>query len=207
MKFSLGCSLVYHVTASIPFVFNVEVASFTGQNIEQEQLSTDPQLAMEHWTMPETGNRYLRVIAPPGDLRLRYEANVVLDPHIEDPAGVTEVAAAKLPFEVMTHLYPSRYCQADKLVRFAHSTFGGLGPGYHRVNGVCNWIRENVEYQFGISDALTSAFDTVTERAGDCRDFAHLAIALCRAMGIPARYVSAYAWRLTPPDFHAVIEA
>ena len=118
-----------------------------------------------------------------------------------------EVPAAKLPFEVMTHLYPSRYCQADKLVRFAHSTFSNLDPGYHRVNGICNWIRENVEYQFGISDALTSAFETVTERAGVCRDFAHLAIALCRAMGIPARYVSAYAWRLKPPDFHAVIEA
>jgi hypothetical protein len=85
----------------------------------------------------------------------------------------------------MTHLYPSRYCQADKLVRFAHTTFGNLATGYHRVNGICNWIRENVEYKFGISDALTSAFDTVTERAGVCRDSAHLAIALCRAMGIP----------------------
>jgi transglutaminase-like putative cysteine protease len=92
-------------------------------------------------------------------------------------------------------------------VRFAHSTFGNLRAGYHRVNGICNWIREYVEYQSGVSDSLTSAFDTVTERAGVCRDFAHLAIALCRALGIPARYVSAYAWRLAPPDFHAVIEA
>jgi transglutaminase-like putative cysteine protease len=207
MKFSLGCSLLYHVPATMPFVFNIEIASYSGQNVQQEQFSSEPALPFERWTMPETGNRYLRMIAQPGDLRVRYDAEVALEPQLEDPATVIEVAAAKLPFEVMTHLYPSRYCQADKLVRFARSTFGNLSPGYHRVNGICNWIRENVEYQIGISDALTSAFDTVTERAGVCRDFAHLAIALCRAMGIPARYVSAYASRLTPPDFHAVIEA
>jgi transglutaminase-like putative cysteine protease len=62
------------------------------------------------------------------------------------------------------------------------------------VDGICNWIRENIEYRSGISDTITSAFDAVTERAGVCRDVVHLAIALCRAMGIPARYVSAYAW-------------
>ena len=91
--------------------------------------------------------------------------------------------------------------------RFARRTFGDLPGGYQRVNAICNWIRDHVDYISGSSDALTSAFDTVTERAGVCRDFAHLAIALCRALGIPARYVSAYAWRLSPPDFHAVIEA
>jgi transglutaminase-like putative cysteine protease len=207
MKFSLGCSLVYHVPAPMPFVFNVEVASFAGQTIRHDRLSLDPDLPVERWTMPETGNRYLRVMAQPGDLRLRYEADVTLEPLLEDPEAVTEVPAAKLPFQVMSHLYPSRYCQSDKLLRFAKSTFGDLAAGYRRVNGICNWIRDNVEYQKGVSDALTSAFDTVTERAGVCRDFAHLAIALCRAMGIPARYISAYAWRLAPPDFHAVIEA
>ena len=66
MKFTLGCSLVYHVPAPMPFVFNVEVASFLGQKIEQEQLSIDPQLPVERWTMPETGNRYLRVLAQTG---------------------------------------------------------------------------------------------------------------------------------------------
>ena len=75
------------------------------------------------------------------------------------------------------------------------------------MTAICNWIYGNVDYISGTTDALTSAFDTVTQRAGVCRDFAHLGIALCRAMGIPARYVSAYAWRLSPPDFHAVFEA
>jgi hypothetical protein len=114
MKFSLGCSLVYHVPAPMPFVFNVEVASFAGQTIRHDRLSLDPDLPVERWTMPETGNRYLRVMAQPGDLRLRYEADVTLEPLLEDPEAVTEVPAAKLPFQVMSHLYPSRYCQSDK---------------------------------------------------------------------------------------------
>ena len=207
MKFSLGCSLVYHVPAPMPFVFNIEAASFRGQAIQNEQLSLDPDLAVG--ALDDAGDRQPVSAGNlgAGDLQLRYEAEVILEPLLENPEAVIEVPAAKLPFEVMAYLYPSRYCQSDKLVRFAHGTFGNLPPGYRRVNGICNWIRDNVEYQSGVSDALTSAFDTVTERAGVCRDFAHLAIALCRALGIPARYVSAYAWRLAPPDFHAVIEA
>ncbi len=82
-----------------------------------------------------------------------------------------------------------------------------MDHGYSRVNAICNWIHEYVAYEGGVSDAMTSAFDTVTQRAGVCRDFSHLGIALCRALGIPARYVSAYAYRLQPPDFHAVFEA
>jgi len=93
------------------------------------------------------------------------------------------------------------------LERFARSTFGRLKPAYDRVNGICNRIHDYVFYKGGISDALTSTFDTVTQRAGVCRDFAHLAIALCRSLGIPARYVSAYAFRHDPPDFHAVFKA
>jgi transglutaminase-like putative cysteine protease len=103
--------------------------------------------------------------------------------------------------------YPSRYCQADRLQRFAHRTFDDAPTGYQRVAAICNWIHDNVDYVSGSSDELTSAYDTVTQRAGVCRDFAHLGIAITRAMGIPARYVSAYAWRLSPPDFHAVFEA
>jgi transglutaminase-like putative cysteine protease len=207
MKFSLGCSLIYHVPTSMPFVFNVEVAVFAGQTIEHEQLTLNPDLPIERWTMSETGNRYLRIIVQPGDLSLKYEAEVNLQPILEAPEAVTEIPAAQLPLHVIPHLYPSRYCQSDKLQRFAKSMFGNLPAGYPKVNGICNWIWENVEYQSGVSDALTSAFDIVTERAGVCRDFAHLRIALCRALGIPARYVSAYAWRLSPPDFHAVIQA
>jgi transglutaminase-like putative cysteine protease len=207
MRFKLGCKLGYQTTIPMPIVFNVEAQSCDGQVIEAESLTVNPGLAEERWQMPGTGSRYLRLTAPPGALTLTYEATVNLTPIFEDPAQVTELTASELPLSVLHYLNPSRYCQSDKLERFARSTFGGLHPGYTRVNGICNWIYDYVSYEGGVSDALTSAFDTVTERAGVCRDFAHLGIALCRTMNIPARYVSAYAFRLEPPDFHAVFEA
>ncbi|UFN49627.1 transglutaminase family protein [Roseomonas sp. OT10] len=207
MAFVMGCTLTYRVQQPTPFVFNIEAQRFEGQVVEQETLTIEPDLPVERWTMPESGNRYLRVLAQPGELTVRYEAQVSLARTLEEPASIQEVPMAELPLAVLPHTYPSRYCQSDKLDRFARRTFGGLEPGYRRVNGICNWICDNVDYIRGSSDALTSAFDTVTQRAGVCRDFAHLGIALCRALGIPARYVSAYAFRLDPLDFHAVFEA
>lgn len=207
MRFKLGCELAYEVKAETPFVFNIEVQETKFQSIIYEQTTLDPDWEIERWDMAESGNRYFRTIVPPGEIKVRYEAEVETTPSLEDPAWVAELPISKLPLSVFPHLYPSRYCQSDKLERFARSTFGGLQPGYARVNGICNWIYEYVQYQGGTSDALTSAFDTVTQRAGVCRDFAHLAIALCRTLGIPARYVSAYALGLNPPDFHAVFEA
>jgi transglutaminase-like putative cysteine protease len=138
---------------------------------------------------------------------VEYKATVDLTSRLDDPSEVREIPPSAVPLSALPHLYPSRYCQSDRLGRFAKSTFEGIHPGYSRVNAICNWINEYVAYEGGVSDEMTSAFDTVTQRAGVCRDFAHLGIALCRALGIPARYVSAYAYRLEPPDFHAVFDA
>ncbi len=207
MDYSVGCTLSYRVKVPTPFVFNIEAVRHAGQVISNETLTFSPAMEPERWTMPENGNRYLRVLAEPGDFRLDYGADVTLDAVLEAPESVTEVLGAKLPLSVLPHLWPSRYCQSDQLNRLAQRTFGQEAPGYARVNAVCNWIHYNVDYMGGISDGMTSAFDTATQRAGVCRDFAHLAIALCRSLGIPTRYVSAYAHRLSPSDFHAVIEA
>jgi Bacterial transglutaminase, N-terminal domain len=132
MKFSLGCSLVYRVKSPTPFVFNFEAARFEAQTVQEERLQLIPKTSIERWTMPESGNRYLRVLAEPGELHVRYEAEVELSPRLEDPDAVTEISAGQLPFEVLTHLYPSRYCQSDKLGRFAGRTFRDLPPGYQR---------------------------------------------------------------------------
>jgi transglutaminase-like putative cysteine protease len=88
----------------------------------------------------------------------------------------------------------------------AMGEFGGLRPGGGRVLAIAEWVRRNVEYRYGTTDAKTSAFDTATERIGVCRDFAHLVIAFCRALNIPARYVSGYALGLEPPDFHGFVQ-
>ena len=207
MEFKLGCKLGYRTSGPTPFLFNIEAQTFGAQKVLEETLTLTPDLPLDRWTMPESGNRYFRVVAPAGGLTVEYTATVDWSPVLEDPNAVSELMAGSLPLSVFPHLFPSRYCQSDKLERFARSTFGEFAPGYARVNGICNWINQYVSYEGGVSDALTSASDTVLQRAGVCRDFSHLAIAICRTLGIPARYVSAYASQLSPPDFHAVFEA
>jgi transglutaminase-like putative cysteine protease len=120
---------------------------------------------------------------------------------------VGEVPVAKLPLDTLPFLNPSRYCPSDQLARFANREFGAIRPGFTRVSEICNWINSEVDYLFGTSDTTTTAAHTFSLRAGVCRDFAHLGITFCRALGIPARFVSCYAWQLEPQDFHAVFEA
>jgi transglutaminase-like putative cysteine protease len=205
--FDVGCRLGYQVTKRTTFVFNIEAAQLDRQRVLSENLTITPNIGIDTYRMPESANRYVRLTCEPGALQLAYQARVELDPHTHNPADVAEVPPGRLPLDTLTHLYPSRYCQADKLQRFALKIFGAFERGHQRVTAICNWIHDNVDYMSGSTDAMTSAFDTVLQRAGVCRDFAHLAIALCRALGIPARYVSAFANHLSPPDFHAILEA
>jgi len=108
---------------------------------------------------------------------------------------------------VLSYLNPSRYCQSDKLYRLANNMFGHIENAFDKVLALTEWIYNNVEYLSGSTNSQTSAYDTVTEQAGVCRDFAHLGIALCRALTIPARYFTGYSYKLSPPDFHACFEA
>jgi len=93
------------------------------------------------------------------------------------------------------------------LFRLAHNLFGNIENPFEKVVTLANWINRNVEYRSGSTNSQTSAYDTVTQQAGVCRDFAHLGIALCRALTIPARYFTGYAYQLKPGDFHACFEA
>ncbi|RAI56012.1 transglutaminase-like domain-containing protein [Roseicella frigidaeris] len=208
MRYKLGCKLDYEVQAeNTPFIFNIEAQRRPGQVVEEETLSLAPNLPLERFDMPESGNRYFRLCAGRGTLTLRYDATVTLHPAAIDPASLREAPAGRLPLEALTHLYPSRYVEADLLRPYAEKEFGGLPQDHERVTAICNWMHDNIDYVAGSSDEQTSARDTLLQRQGVCRDFAHLGIAFCRALGIPARFVSAYAWRLSPPDFHAVLEA
>ncbi|MCI0753718.1 transglutaminase-like domain-containing protein [Teichococcus vastitatis] len=208
MRFEVACTLTYEVAAAnTPFLFNVEAQRTSHQRVLDEALVLSPRTRPETFLMPESGNRYFRITAGPGPLELRYRAVVELAPAIHDPAAVREVDGGRLPLPVLFHLYPSRYIESDLLEQFARKEFGRLPRGYNRVVAVCNWVHDHLDYIAGSSNEQTSARDTLLQRQGVCRDFAHLAIAFCRALGIPARFVSAYAWRLSPPDFHAVMEA
>ncbi|MBP0493517.1 transglutaminase-like domain-containing protein [Pararoseomonas indoligenes] len=208
MRYKVACDLDYEVNEGCaPFVFNIEAQRRSGQKVLEESLTLSPDLETERFVTPESGNRYFRVLANRGDLSVRYEAVVELAPEALDPATVREMPAARLPLQVMPHLLPSRYVESDLLQTFAGKEFGHLPQGYGRVVAICNWIHDHLDYTAGSSDEHTSARDTLLQRQGVCRDFSHLAIGFCRALGIPARFVSAYAWRLSPPDFHAVMEA
>jgi transglutaminase-like putative cysteine protease len=205
--YTVGCELGYQVNGPSTLILNIEPARTERQTILTERLDVEPGCTVETYLMPESGNRYLKLRPQAGPLSIRYTADVDLKVERLNPATIGEVPPGDLPLEVLPHLYPSRYCPADKLIRWATREFSHLAPGHERVTAVCNWIYDTIEYRRGSSDTGTSAYDTLAERAGVCRDFAHLGISLCRALGIPARFVSGYALGLEPPDFHAVFEA
>ncbi|WP_423068286.1 transglutaminase-like domain-containing protein [Devosia sp. CN2-171] len=204
MRFSVGCELQYEAITETTLILNIEAQRSSGQRLFEDRY-TGP--SGDVYEVPETGNRYRRLILAPGTHNFRYRAIVDTHPVRSIPDEVQETPVGKLPFDVLPHLYASRYCPSDLMARFAWRQFGNLGSGHEKVQAICNWIFENVDYLEGSSDGSTSAHDTFTLRAGVCRDFAHLGITLTRAVGIPARFVSAYALELTPQDFHAVFEA
>jgi len=207
MRFSLGCELVYQVTGSATLILNVEVMRNRAVSIASEHFTVSPVVLAEEHMAADTGNRFRRLILAEGEHTIRYEAEVEMTARHEDPAAIGEVPVSELPLEVLPFLNPSRYCQSDELARFADREFGALTPGHSRVAAICDWIHDEVDYVSLSSDTGTTAKDTFTTRSGVCRDFAHLGITFCRALGIPARFVSSYAWQLEPPDFHAVFEA
>lgn len=127
------------------------------------------------------------------------------------PNDIPEVWVPQLPAEVLPYLYPSRYCESDRLNTYAMAQFGHLWQGYGRVQAICDWVRQHVRFESGSSTGTTGAAETLVHRRGVCRDFAHLMIAMCRAVNIPARFTTGLDYGadpiLGPPDFHAYVEA
>lgn len=192
------------------FIFNIHAAQTAHQTVRQERLQLNQAIDRQLHTDPATGTRCLRLQAHPGLLQVTYTATVDLAHHRCDPAVLQQVPIARLPAEALGYLYPSRYCPSDRLLRLAGKTFGGCAPGHDRVRAIVEWVRQQVTFTPHSSNANTSAIDTLIEQVGVCRDFAHLMIALCRAVNIPARYATGTDFgadpALGPPDFHAYVE-
>lgn len=204
---NVGCTLTYAVTAPTSFVFNVVSASTERQSIRDESLDLEPSsLRLEWCELGEAGYRSVRLRTEPCTLTLSYRATVELRPETDRPPQLKEVDHEALPAFVLPYLNPSRYCESDRLARFVSREFGALPAGYDRVDTICDWVNTHLEYVPGSTDASSSACDVLIQRAGVCRDYAHVTIALCRALGIPARYVSGFACGLQPPDFHGFLE-
>lgn len=192
------------------FVFNIHAAHTRRQVISAERLHLSQPVTPQLHTDPVTGNRYMRLHAEPGELKVSYAATVDLSHHRADPAQIAEVPVRQLPPEVMGYIYPSRYCQSDRLIKLAIREFGGLWQGYGRVQAIRDWVLRHVTFTSNSSNSNTSAVDTLIEQVGVCRDFAHLMIALCRALSIPARFATGTDYgadpALGPPDFQAYVE-
>ena len=212
IRLSYSVELRYEIAESpADFIFNIHAAMTSRQTVVEESLILSQPIDAHVYTDPASANRYARLRAGPGPFALRYAAVVDIDHHHESPAQLDETPIAQLPPQVLPYVYPSRYCQSDRLRRFANREFGHLRPGYWRVQAIHDWVRLRTVFMSGSSDTRTGAVDTLVDQVGVCRDFAHLMIALCRAVNIPARFVTGIDYgaapELGPPDFHAYVEA
>ncbi len=207
MKLRVSCHLQYETTGPVTLILSFRAGDSGRQRLLWEEAEVSPDLPLEPVVTEPEGNRFDRLrVREAGPLEIRYRAEVESGARFLDPDHLRQVAPEHLDARVVPFLFPSRYCQSDQLARLAWQKFGRLTDAYDQVVAVTQWIHENLEYVAGVSNANTSALDTITQGAGVCRDFAHVAITFCRALNIPARYLNAYAWRLEPPDFHACLE-
>jgi transglutaminase-like putative cysteine protease len=208
MKFKISSELEYQILSDSTLILNIHALRTPSQTVLEESFIVDPFLKGEELLSSHGENRFMRVEAPTGThLKIKYDAVVDNAIKLINSSSLNDVPVSELDSNVLTYLNPSRYCQSDKLYRLANNKFGTIGNAFEKVIALTEWIHRNVEYLSGSTNSQTSAYDTVTEQAGVCRDFAHLGIALCRALTIPARYFTGYAFSLEPPDFHACFEA
>ncbi|TWO71076.1 transglutaminase family protein [Caenimonas sedimenti] len=199
--------LEYEILSPTHFCFNIEAAHWPTQKIRSERLAISSGVAPHSFEDPRSGNRFIRFDAAPGPLLVNYQAEVEVETVEIDPA-LTETPVGQVPDAVFRYLLPTRYCESDVMGSAAQKMFGQLPPGIGRVRAIEEWVRNEITYKPGSSTSTTTAQEVFVQRAGVCRDFAHLGITFCRALNIPARLVVGYVWFDEPPqDFHAVFEA
>ncbi|MES2977211.1 MAG: transglutaminase family protein [Pseudomonadota bacterium] len=211
VRLNFSVELDYDISSpGADFIFNIHAAHTPQQKVLSEDLMVSQSVPYSLDVDPASRNRYLRLQANAGHLAVGYEATVEIDHHVESPGQVGEVRVSDLPGMVLPYIYPSRYCQSDRLQKFATREFGGMPQGYSRARAICEWVQQHVRFESNSSDGSTSAVDTLIDGAGVCRDFAHLMIALCRAVNLPARFATGIDYgadpALGPTDFHAYVE-
>ena len=203
----IDCTLAYQVDGPTDFLFQIHALQGMDQQVLAESLEISPVLPLHVFADPSLHHRFTRVRADRGDFTLHYRATVCRTVEAFDP-DARRVPIAELPDSLLHNLMPTRYCESDLMGRTAQKLFGAVTPGAPQVLAVVGWIHQNIDYQLGATQSTSTAQDVYMQRAGVCRDFAHLAVTFCRALNIPARLVVGYApFNEPPPDFHAVFEA
>jgi transglutaminase-like putative cysteine protease len=179
--------------------------------IELEDFATDPEI--ESSTYRDLfGNICRRLVAPPGNITFR-SMSLLKNSGDYDPVQPDAIQhpVADLPDECLVFLMGSRYCETDRLSQIAWDLFGHIKPGWGRVQAICDFVHDRIKFDYQNARVTRTAYEAYEERTGVCRDFAHLAVALCRAMNIPTRYINGYLGdigvpKVDPMDFAAWIE-
>ncbi|HEV7577599.1 MAG TPA: transglutaminase family protein [Caldimonas sp.] len=206
VKLHVGCDIVVRAGAACPIVAMLRPASGLAQWLSSETYAFDPWVPTTEY-VDAFGNLCQRLVVPQGEMRLRVEATVETEPVLAVAPDAAFILIQDLPDSALQYLLPSRYCPSDTLAARASEIAGGASPGYGQVEAIRAWIHDRIAYRYGTSDASTDAAATLERGAGVCRDFAHVALALTRALHIPARMVVGYLLDLDPMDLHAWIEA
>jgi len=213
MLIRLGYDIIFDIPRDVAMValLNVHPSRLSDLR-EPDRLKVEPAIDVDcyHDTF---GNFCCRFLAPAGQIRLS-NSTLIYDsgrPDEVNPAA-REVPVQNLPHDVLRYLLSSRYCEVDKMLNIAGDLFAGVSPGWNRVQAVCAWVYENVKFGYQYANPTRTALEVYTERHGVCRDFQHLAMTMCRALNIPARYVTGYLGDIGVPvdgvmDFSAWFEA
>ena len=208
----VGCKLAYETSVQTPVLFVLKPRLESKVLVMKEQLSFG--IAQPAYEFQDShGNITQRCMFMPGRNEIRHDALVAVSSLPDSREVVGQIQpVGQLPCELLRYTLPSRYCDSDKLLNFAWNQFGQTIHGLPRVQAICDWVHNNIEYRFGSGRPDLSASEVIARRYGVCRDFAHTAIALCRAFNLPARYVTGHLPDIgyvdpgTPMDFHAYCE-
>lgn len=200
------CNLDFQWGASTPLILMLRPRSGAQQWVAQEAYTLAPSVPVVEYT-DIYGNLCQRLVAPPGEFAIHTSADVMTADEVDEAPGTFFVEIQNLPDAVLSYLLPSRYCESDRLGHLARDIVDGTQLGYDQVDRITYWIRNSIQYTPGSSDFPISAVEVNTCREGVCRDLAHLGVALCRSISIPARLVVGYLYGLDPMDLHAWFEA
>lgn len=200
-RIRIGCNFTYVAAVDTPVIFQVRPGESRLITIEAPRWSSEPLIAFRDYT-DLYGNPCVRAVLPAGRSSFGYDAVAACPDATEDAdEQAPELAPDALPDDTLIYLLPSRYCLPDVLGNEAWSRFGGLAPGYRRVQAICDYVHDHLMFQYGSTTAWSTAVDVNAAGRGVCRDFTHLAISFCRALNIPARYVFGYLPDMdVPPD-------
>jgi transglutaminase-like putative cysteine protease len=181
-------------------------SSRAGDLLEPDRLQLMPAVPLRSY-VDSYGNHCTRLVAPAGSLQLR-ASGLVADHGLPDPVlpWLEQRPVDDLPEEALLFLLASRYCESDLLLEFAWSRFEGVPPGWEMVQAICDFVHQHVRFDYSRSSPTKSAMQTFLDREGVCRDFAHLAITLCRCMNIPARYCTGYLSDIGVPPPHSAMD-